>query len=142
MEFWDKTYRNSIDWCEIMLNFLDNIETNWKQINEQIQNLTNKFSLLTEKNSYEDILTIETYHNDWLSYNDIIDLKKEAEKFLEVINSDSLDKDYYENREIKKELDEQYSYYENFEEEVKDLLEAIDELINIKDKKEKMILKK
>ena len=64
------------------------------------------------------------------------------EKFLEVINSDSLDKDYYENREIKKELDEQYSYYENFEEEVKDLLEAVDEIINIKDKKEKMILKK
>lgn len=142
MQFWDKSYRNAIDWCDIMLNFLDSIETNWKQINEQIQNLTNKFSLLTEKNSYEDILTIETYHNDWLSYNDIIDLKKEAEKFLEIINSDSLDKDYYENREIKKELDEQYSYYENFEEEVKDLLEAIDELINIKDKKEKMILKK
>lgn len=142
MEFWDKTYRNAIDWCDIMLNFLDNIETNWKQINEQIQNLTNKFSLLTEKNSYEDILTIETFHNDWLSYSDIIDLKKEAEKFLEVINSDSLDKDYYENREIKKELDEQYSYYENFEEEVKDLLEAIDGLIDMKEKKEKMILKK
>ena len=142
MQFWDKSYRNAIDWCDIMLNFLDSIETNWKQINEQIQNLTNKFSLLTEKNNYEDILAIETYYNDWLSYNDIIELKKEAEKFLEVINSDSLDKDYYENREIKKELDEQYSYYENFEEEVKDLLETIDELINIRDKKEKMILKK
>ena len=69
-------------------------------------------------------------------------MKKEAEKFLEIINSDSLDKDYYENREIKKELDDQCLNDEIFKEQVEDLFETINELMNIKNKKEKLILKK
>lgn len=142
MEFWDKTYRNAIDWCDIMFNFVDNIETNFTEIREQIQNLTNKFSSLTEKNNYEDILSIETEYNNGLSYSDIISLKKELEKYFEIMNTDDLDINYYENREIKKELDDQCLNDENFKEQVKDLSELINELINIKNKKEKLILKK
>lgn len=142
MKFWDKSYRNAIDWCDIMFNFVDNIETNFTEIREQIQNLTNKFSSLTEKNNYEDILSIETEYNNGLSYSDIISLKKELEKYFEIMNTDDLDINYYENREIKKELDDQCLNDENFKEQVKDLSELINELINIKNKKEKLILKK
>lgn len=142
MKFWDKSYRNAIDWCDIMLNFVDNVETNFTEIREQIQNLTNKFSSLTEKNNYEDILSIETEYNNGLSYSDIISLKKELEKYFEIMNTDDLDINYYENREIKKELDDQCLNDENFKEQVKDLSELINELINIKNKKEKLILKK
>lgn len=142
MQFWDKSYRNAIDWCDIMFNFVDNIETNFTEIREQIQNLTNKFSALTEKNNYEDILSIETEYNNGLSYSDIISLKKELEKYFEIMNTDDLDINYYENREIKKELDDQCLNDENFKEQVKDLSELINELINIKNKKEKLILKK
>lgn len=142
MQFWDKSYRNAIDWCDIMFNFVDNIETNFTKIREQIQNLTNKFSSLTEKNNYEDILSIETEYNNGLSYSDIISLKKELEKYFEIMNTDDLDINYYENREIKKELDDQCLNDENFKEQVKDLSELINELINIKNKKEKLILKK
>ena len=142
MKFWDKSYRNAIDWCDIMLNFVDNIETNFTEIKEQIQNLTNKFSSLTEDNNYEDILSIETEYNNGLSFSDIISLKKELEKYFEIMNTDDLDINYYENREIKKELDDQCLNDENFKEQVKDLSELINELINIKNKKEKLILKK
>lgn len=142
MQFWDKSYRNAIDWCDIMFNFVDNIESNFTEIREQIQNLTNKFSSLTEKNNYEDILSIETEYNNGLSYSDIISLKKELEKYFEIMNTDDLDINYYENREIKKELDDQCLNDENFKEQVKDLSELINELINIKNKKEKLILKK
>ena len=142
MKFWDKSYRNAIDWCDIMFNFVDNIETNFTEIREQIQNLTNKFSSLTEKNNYEDILSIETEYNNGLSYSDIISLKKELEKYFEIMNTDDLDINYYENREIKKELDDQCLNDENFKDQVKDLSELINELINIKNKKEKLILKK
>lgn len=142
MKFWDKSYRNAIDWCDIMFNFVDNIETNFTEIREQIQNLTNKFSSLTEKNNYEDILSIETEYNNGLSYSDIISLKKEVEKYFEIMNTDDLDINYYENREIKKELDDQCLNDENFKEQVEDLFETINELLNIKDKKEKLILKK
>ncbi len=142
MEFWDKTYRNAIDWCDIMFNFVDNVETNFTEIKEQIQNLTNKFSSLTEKNNYEDILSIETEYNNGLSFSDIISLKKELEKYFEIMNTDDLDINYYENREIKKELDDQCLNDENFKEQVEDLFETINELMNIKNKKEKLILKK
>jgi hypothetical protein len=125
-----------------MFNFVDNIETNFTEIREQIQNLTNKFSSLTEKNNYEDILSIETEYNNGLSYSDIISLKKELEKYFEIMNTDDLDINYYENREIKKELDDQCLNDENFKDQVKDLSELINELINIKNKKEKLILKK
>lgn len=142
MKFWDKSYRNAIDWCDIMLKFVDNIETNFTEIKEQIQNLTNKFSSLTEKNNYEDILSIETEYNNGLSFSDIISLKKELEKYFEIMNTDDLDINYYENREIRRELDDQCLNDENFKEQVKDLSELINELMNIKNKKEKLILKK
>ena len=143
LKFWEMKKWDYIDLIDEMLKLTNTLDENKEnhEIEENINQLIWRFSSLNENSSYDDFLVIKSDYNKWLSYEDIIDLKKDLETFLYIMEwGDS--KQYSDNKELRKELEENYVEFSDYEEIVDTLVDKINELIDIKEKKEKEFFRK
>lgn len=143
LQFWEMKKWDYIDLIDEMLKLTNTLDENKEthEIEENINQLIWRFSSLNENSTYDDFLVIKTDYNKWLSYEDSIDLKKDLETFLYIMEWGDF-RQYCENKELRKELEENYVELSDYEEIVDTLLDKINELIDIKEGKEKGIFRK
>ena len=130
LKFWEMKKWDYIDLIDEMLKLTNTLDENKEnhEIEENINQLIWRFSSLNENSSYDDFLVIKSGFNKWLSYEDIIDLKKDLETFLYIMEWGDF-RQYSDNKELRKELEDNYVEFSDYE-----------ELIDIKEKKEKTII--
>lgn len=143
LKFWEMKKWDYIDLIDEMLKLTNTLDENKEnhEIEENINQLIWRFSSLNENSTYDDFLVIKTDYNKWLSYEDSIDLKKDLETFLYIMEWGDF-KQYSDNKELRKELEENYVEFSDYEEIVDTLVDKINELIDIKEKKEKEFFRK
>lgn len=141
LKFWEMKKWDYIDLIDEMLKLTNTLDENKEnhEIEENINQLIWRFSSLNENSSYDDFLVIKSDYNKWLSYEDIIDLKKDLETFLYIMEWGDF-RQYSDNKELRKELEDNYVEFSDYEEIVDTLVDKINELIDIKEKKEKTII--
>lgn len=143
LKFWEMKKWDYIDLIDEMLKLTNTLDENKEnhEIEENINQLIWRFSSLNENSTYDDFLVIKSDFNKWLSYEDSIDLKKDLETFLYIMEWGDF-KQYSDNKELRKELEENYVEFSDYEEIVDTLVDKINELIDIKEKKEKEFFRK